>query len=99
MLRAGSGVSRMVIPGGVRDDVPMTEDSGAPPRRLTRAQEGRLITGVCAGLGRYTGIDSIIFRVGFALLVLTTGVGFLLYLGAFLVMGAPDGGPSKIERL
>ncbi|MFL6052948.1 MAG: PspC domain-containing protein [Actinoallomurus sp.] len=77
----------------------MTEDSGAPPRRLTRAHEGRLITGVCAGLGRYTGIDPIVFRVGFALLVLTTGVGVLLYLGAFLLMGAPDGGPSKLERL
>jgi hypothetical protein len=54
---------------------------------------------VCAGLGRYTGIDPIVFRVGFALLVLTTGVGVLLYLGAFVLMGAPDGGPSKVERL
>ncbi|MEV5746659.1 PspC domain-containing protein [Actinoallomurus sp. NPDC052308] len=77
----------------------MTEDSGAPPRRLTRAPEGRLITGVCAGLARYTRIDPVVFRVGFALLVLTTGVGVLLYIGAFLLMGAPDGGPSKIERL
>ncbi|GAA4606704.1 hypothetical protein GCM10023195_24550 [Actinoallomurus liliacearum] len=77
----------------------MTEDSGAPPRRLTRAQEGRLITGVCAGLARYTRIDPVVFRVGFALLVLTTGVGVLLYIGAFLLMGAPDGGPSKIERV
>ncbi|MCO5969402.1 PspC domain-containing protein [Actinoallomurus soli] len=76
----------------------MTEDSGAPPRRLTRAQEGRLITGVCAGLARYTRIDPVVFRVGFALLVLTTGVGVLLYVFAFLLMGAPDGGPSKIER-
>ncbi|GAA0331519.1 PspC domain-containing protein [Actinoallomurus spadix] len=88
----------MVVGGGVRDDVLMTEDSGAPLRRLTRAQEGRLITGVCAGLGRYTRIDPVVFRVGFALLVLTTGVGVLLYIGAFLLMGAPDGGPSKIER-
>ncbi|MCO6004677.1 PspC domain-containing protein [Actinoallomurus purpureus] len=77
----------------------MTEDSGAPPRRLTRSQEGRLITGVCAGLARYTRIDPVVFRLGFALLVLTTGVGVLLYIGAFLLMAAPDGGPSKIERL
>ncbi|GAB3961830.1 hypothetical protein GCM10029978_015150 [Actinoallomurus acanthiterrae] len=88
----------MVIDGGVRDDVLMTEDSGAPPRRLTRSQEGRLITGVCAGLARYTGIDPLVFRVGFALLVLATGVGVVLYIGAFLLMGQPDGGPSKIER-
>ncbi|GLY76728.1 PspC domain-containing protein [Actinoallomurus iriomotensis] len=80
----------------------MNEDSaetpGSPPRRLLRSQEGRLITGVCAGLARYTRIDAIVFRVGFALLVITTGVGILLYIAAFLLMGAPDGGPSWVER-
>jgi phage shock protein PspC (stress-responsive transcriptional regulator) len=98
-LRDVSGVSRMVIGDGVRDDVSMTEDSGTPLRRLTRSQDGRLITGVCAGLARYTGIDSLVFRVGFALLVLAPGTGVLLYIAAFLLMGQPDGGPSKIERL
>lgn len=68
-------------------------------RRLSRSEEGRLITGVCAGLGRYTRIDPLVFRVGFALLVLTTGVGLILYVGAFLLMAAPDGGPSAIERM
>lgn len=74
------------------------EDSGGTVRRLTRAQDGKLITGVCAGLARYTRIDPVIFRVGFALLVLATGIGILLYVVAFLLMGAPDGGPSLIER-
>ena len=83
----------------VRDDMSMTEESGPPPRRLTRSQEGRLIAGVCAGLGRYTRIDPVVFRVGFALLVLATGVGVLLYIGAFLLMARPDGGPSKIEQV
>lgn len=79
----------------------MDEDTGAPPpppRRLTRSHEGRLITGVCAGLARYTRIDPLVFRVAFALLVITTGIGILLYIVAFLLMGAPDGGPSRIER-
>jgi phage shock protein PspC (stress-responsive transcriptional regulator) len=76
----------------------MTEENGTSPRRLTRSAEGRLITGVCAGLARYTRIDAVVFRVGFALLVLTTGVGVLLYIGAYLVMATPDGGPSRIER-
>lgn len=99
MLRDESGVSRMASARRVRDDGPMTEDSGAAPRRLARAREGRLITGVCAGLARYTRIDAIVYRVAFALLVLTTGIGIILYAGAFLLMAAPDGGPSKIERL
>jgi phage shock protein PspC (stress-responsive transcriptional regulator) len=71
---------------------------GAGPRRLTRSQDGRLITGVCAGLARYTRIDAIVFRVGFALLVIATGIGVLLYIAAFLLMGAPDGSPSRIEK-
>ncbi len=79
-------------------DPPGAADSAAPVRRLTRSQEGRLITGVCAGLARYTRIDVVVFRVAFALLVITTGVGILVYLAAFLLMGAPDGGPSKVER-
>jgi phage shock protein PspC (stress-responsive transcriptional regulator) len=73
--------------------------AGPEPRRLTRSQEGRLITGVCAGLARYTRIDPIVFRVAFALLVITTGVGIFLYIAAFLLMGAPDGGPSQVERV
>jgi phage shock protein PspC (stress-responsive transcriptional regulator) len=75
----------------------MNEDSGDPPR-LLRSEEGRLITGVCAGLAGRTRIDAIVFRVAFALLVITTGVGVLLYLFAFLLMGGPDGRPSWIER-
>src|SRR3569833_3340122 len=75
----------------------MNEDSGDPPR-LLRSEEGRLITGVCAGLAGRTRIDAIVFRVAFALLVITTGVGVLLYLFAFLLMGGPDGRPSWIAR-
>lgn len=69
------------------------------PQRLARSGEGRLITGVCAGLARYTRIDAVVFRVGFALLVLTDGQGILLYIFAYLIMAAPDGGPSRIERV
>jgi phage shock protein PspC (stress-responsive transcriptional regulator) len=84
---------------GPQAEAPSGPRAGAEPRRLIRSQEGRLITGVCAGLARYTRIDAIVFRVAFALLVLGTGVGVLLYIAAFLLMGAPDGGPSKIERM
>src|SRR5690242_20421735 len=78
---------------------PMSEESVTAPRRLSRSADGRIITGVCAGLARYTRLDPLVFRVGFALLVITTGIGIVLYVGAFLLMGAPDGGPSRIERV
>ena len=55
-------------------------------KRLTRVEEGRMIAGVCAGLGRYLGIDVTIVRVIFALLALFAMGGDLLYLVLWLIM-------------
>ncbi|GAA2891743.1 hypothetical protein GCM10010517_56130 [Streptosporangium fragile] len=57
-----------------------------------------MLTGVCAGLGRYTGIDPVLFRVGFAVLVLGSGIGIMLYIAAFLLMRETDGGPGHLEQ-
>lgn len=73
----------------------MTE---APPREtrvLRRSGEGRIFGGVCAGLGRFTGIDPVVFRVGFAVLLLGSGVGFILYVAAVLLMKDPRGGRAS----
>ncbi|MGN9836619.1 PspC domain-containing protein [Nonomuraea sp. H19] len=69
-----------------------------PPKVLRRSSEGRFLMGVCAGLGRYTGIDPVVFRVAFAVLLLGSGVGLFLYLAAFLLMKEPNGGPGIIEQ-
>ena len=47
-------------------------------KRLTRMEEGRMIAGVCAGLGRYLGIDATIVRIIFVLLALFAMGGVLL---------------------
>jgi phage shock protein PspC (stress-responsive transcriptional regulator) len=57
----------------------------APATRLVRPREGRIAAGVCAGLGSYTGIDPIVFRVAFALLVFAHGQGVMLYIAAALL--------------
>ncbi|WP_194293467.1 PspC domain-containing protein [Actinomadura macrotermitis] len=68
-------------------------------KRIARVPEGRIIAGVCTGLGRYTGIDPVVFRVGFGILVLAHGQGILLYIAAALLMpAAPDTG-SLAEQL
>lgn len=41
-------------------------------------------------MGRYTGIDPVVFRVGVAVLLLGSGVGLFLYLAAFLLMKEPN---------
>ncbi|GLZ04036.1 membrane protein [Actinomadura sp. NBRC 104412] len=70
-----------------------------PPSRLARVPEGRVLGGVCTGLGRYTGIDPIVFRVGFGILVLTQGQGILLYIAAALFMPAGPDRASVAEQL
>ncbi|MFB9525355.1 PspC domain-containing protein [Nonomuraea roseola] len=72
-------------------------DQAAPPRVLKRSGEGRMITGVCAGLGRYTRIDPVVYRIGFAMLVLGSGIGLFLYIAAFLLMKESNGRPGHVE--
>jgi phage shock protein PspC (stress-responsive transcriptional regulator) len=68
-----------------------TQEQPPPePRRLTRARAGRLVGGVCAGLGRYFNVDPIIFRIGAIVLTLLGGAGILAYLAALLLIPAED---------
>ena len=60
------------------------------PRRLYRARSGRVIGGVCAGLGRYFNVDPIIFRIGAVVLAFVGGAGLLAYLAALLLIPAED---------
>ena len=55
-------------------------------KRLMRAEEGRMIAGVCVGLGRYLGVDPTIVRIIFVLLALFAAGGVLLYLILWLIM-------------
>ncbi|MEU4232445.1 PspC domain-containing protein [Nonomuraea sp. NPDC026600] len=70
----------------------------APPSALRRSSEGRFLMGVCAGLGRHTGIDPVVFRAGFAVLLFGSGLGLFLYIAAFLLMKEPNGRPGYIEQ-
>jgi phage shock protein PspC (stress-responsive transcriptional regulator) len=58
----------------------------AEPRRLYRSRDDRVIAGVCGGLGRYFGVDPLIFRIAALVLVFVGGSGLLLYLAAALLM-------------
>ncbi|MEU1881980.1 PspC domain-containing protein [Streptosporangium sp. NPDC020072] len=88
--------------GNAQDPASSPPDSPSPSsqrnRTLGRAEEGRMLTGVCAGLGRHTGVDPVLFRVGFAILVLGSGIGVMLYIAAFLLMRETNGGPGYMEQ-
>jgi phage shock protein PspC (stress-responsive transcriptional regulator) len=80
-------------------DKTVQEKTDSGYRRLTRDADRRLLAGVCTGLGRYTGIDPVVFRVGFAILVLAHGQGILLYIAAALLMPASPDESSLAEQL
>ncbi|WP_017623307.1 PspC domain-containing protein [Nocardiopsis chromatogenes] len=66
---------------------------------LRRRPDAGVLTGVCAGLGRYTGTDPVLWRVAFCLTGLSALVGVLLYVGAWLAMRDAQGGPAMAEQL
>ncbi len=69
-------------------------DQPSPPgvtSRLQRSSSDRVLTGVCGGLGRHTGVDPILFRVAFVALVFAAGSGILLYLALVVLMPREDG--------
>ena len=66
-------------PGG--DEEPtQPQPQGERPRRLLRSSDDRVLGGVAGGLGRYFGVDAIIFRIGFALSLFFGGLGAVAYL-------------------
>lgn len=58
-----------------------------------------MIGGVCGGLGRYVGIDPIIFRIVLAALAIFGGVGLLLYALGWLLIPEDGTDVSELQRL
>jgi phage shock protein PspC (stress-responsive transcriptional regulator) len=58
----------------------------AAAARLERSSSDRMVAGVAGGLARYFNIHPAVYRVGFVVLALLGGAGFVIYLAAALVM-------------
>jgi phage shock protein PspC (stress-responsive transcriptional regulator) len=76
-----------------------TAESGAPDSgrgrrpRLIRSRRGRLIGGVCSGLGAHFDVDPILFRIAFVGLAIFSGIGIALYLAIVLLV--PEEGARR----
>jgi phage shock protein PspC (stress-responsive transcriptional regulator) len=84
----------------------MPEDDPTPadePRRLTRSGADAIIGGVGSGLGRYFGLDPLLFRVAFVVLSFAGGFGVLAYLLLLAFMPADGeqrpGGTTKFAAV
>jgi phage shock protein C len=65
--------------------------------RLYRSRQDKIIAGVCGGLGSYFGIDSIIPRLLFIVLILGNGVGVLIYLIMAVAVPMEGGDISAVK--
>ncbi|MGZ4507875.1 MAG: PspC domain-containing protein [Blastococcus sp.] len=76
----------------------------APPFRaqLHRSRSNKMIGGVAGGLAEYSGVDALLWRVGFVALTFAGGSGILVYLLLWLLMPAgspaPPGSEPELER-
>lgn len=70
-----------------------------PVSELRRSRSDRKVAGVSGGLGRYAGVDPLIFRILFVLLTLFGGTGLLLYAAAWLLVPADGEQESEGQRL
>ena len=60
-------------------------------RKLDRAEEGKMIAGVCAGLAEYFAIDPTLVRLAWVLFCALGGSGVLAYIICALII------PSKSQ--
>jgi phage shock protein C len=90
-------------------DPPLAEQPSPMPRPpvrppLHRSSTDKMIGGVCGGLAEYSGIDSLLWRVGFVGLTVAGGAGLVVYLLLWVLMPPdprrrPDDALSPLEQL
>jgi len=65
--------------------------------RLMRSETDRMIAGVCGGLATYLGVDPVLVRLAFVILLLASGVGLAIYGILWLVMPTESRVPPEIR--
>ncbi|MGY4982391.1 PspC domain-containing protein [Streptomyces sp. 900105755] len=75
------------------------EAADAASPRFRRDRRHKMIAGVCAGLGRHTDLDPVIFRITLAVLAATGGIGLLFYGFAWLFVPYEDDDENEVRKL
>lgn len=85
-----------------RDPLSATaQEPGGPAgvRNFRRDRRQKKLGGVCAGLGRHCDMDPVIFRIGLAVLSVTSGLGLVFYGFAWLFVPFDDEEENEARRL
>ncbi|MGW2228996.1 PspC domain-containing protein [Streptomyces formicae] len=81
------------LAGGPEPGLPAVE------RTFRRDRGHKKLGGVCAGLGRHCDMDPVIFRIGLAVLAITSGIGLVVYGFAWLFVPYEDEEENEARRL
>ena len=65
---------------------------------LHRSEKGKILGGVCSGLGEYFDVDPVIFRILFVVLLFADGVGALAYILLWIILPS-RGDDEKIREI
>jgi len=79
---------------------PVTDQAPVRPQ-LRRSGTEKMLGGVCGGLAGHTGIDPLLWRVGFVALTVAGGAGVLVYLLLWVLMppAERDEKPNPLDRV
>lgn len=86
-------IDRFCSQCGVNLSAPHSSPSSLAPRPLARILYDKKIAGVCAGFARYFDCDVTLMRVIWLILAFGTGLGFVGYIVAWIVMPKEYGPP------
>jgi phage shock protein PspC (stress-responsive transcriptional regulator) len=59
-------------------------------QKLRKSSSDRVFTGICGGLGEYTPVPTVAWRIAFVILTISGGVGALVYLLMWWLMPSAD---------
>jgi phage shock protein C len=68
-------------------------------KKLERKRQGRMVAGVCVGIGDYFGLDANVVRLIFAIVSFFGFLGVLVYLVAWAVVPEEGEKQSIVENL
>jgi len=87
IIFAGTGILAYLICWLIIPKNPNTQNQAdLDIKKLYRSSEGKILGGVCAGLGDYFQADPILLRLLFIFLALGCGLGLLLYILLWIVL-------------
>jgi phage shock protein PspC (stress-responsive transcriptional regulator) len=66
----------------------------APRPALRRSTDDKMVAGVCGGLAEYSGVDALLWRVGFVALTVAGGTGLVVYALLWLLMPTDPAGAT-----